>query len=284
MHDVEFHVNNTKIGAHKLILAINSPVFNEMFRDKACDGKFVIEIVDFHSADAFREFLKFIYLEEADITMENVFPMIYLSKKYGFPTLELICSSYVVERVSIENVSEFLDYALKLNQCHIEDACNRILCQNCMALITNGSFFNIGHEALTYILGQEHLSVSENDLATAVLRWCQEEVNRRSQLAEAANEESRKPDRRTLRSVIGESLYLVRFPCMDEGNFAATIAYSGLLSLKEVRDVYSFFAYQRMLHTSCDEDLKKKLKLLIAKMPFPVERRKSVDSMDDTIM
>ena len=276
LHDVEFVVNGTKIGAHRLVLSVSSPVFTAMFQDIASDGKSVVEIVDFKSFSAFEEFIKFIYVEEADITMENVFPMMYLSKHYEVPALEEICSSFVLERVCRENASDILDFALKLEKPDIEAACKQILARHCNDMINNGSFSKISHETLRYFLEQNSLPVSETELALAVLKWCQEEVTRKVHTPDSDKEDGKKADRRTIRSVIGDSLYLVRFPCMDEGVFAAKIAYSNLLSLKEVRDVFSYFCYKRMLKATKDDDLTAKLQQLISKIPFPIDSRISV--------
>ena len=273
MHDVEFIIKDEKVGAHKLVLAISSPVFDETFRSIASDGKSTIKIVDFTSVDAFREFIKFIYLEEADITMGNVFPLIYLSKHYNIPNLEMICSSFVIDRVCPENVSSILDDSLKLNLHHLADICKQMVSKNCQEMIRDGKFYSISNETLKFILQQDDLMVSETDLALAVLQWCQEEVSRKPQTQDEATGDTKK---RTLRSAIGDSLYLIRFPCMDEGVFAAKIAHSGLLSLKEVRDVFCYFCYKRMQKSNEDHESTKVLEQLIKKVPFPVASRNSM--------
>ena len=267
MYDVEFIVNGEKVGAHRLVLAISSPVFNEMFTtETGNDGKSTIELVDFSSVVAFREFIKFIYMEEANITMENVFPLLYLARHYVTPTLEAICSSFVKDRVGPDNVAKTLDFSLKLSLQDIELACKAIMCRDARKIINAKSFFHISHETLRYFLGLDEIQLQESELVLAVIRWCQEEVSRKPQTPETP--------RPTLRNVLGEALYLLRFPCMDEAIFATEVAYSGLLSLKEVRDVYSYFAYKRMKQTGVSDEAVKKLEQHVCKIPFPVEDRR----------
>ena len=273
MHDVEFIINGEAVGAHKVVLAISSPVFSEMFKSTATVGKTTIDIEDFTSVDAFREFIKFIYLEEADITMDNVFPLVYLSKHYNIPNLEMICISYAVDRVCPENLSHVLDVSLKLNLHQLAGVCKQMLSENCQKMIRDGQFSGISYETLKYIIQLDDLMVSETELALAVLQWCQEEVTRKPQIQDEATGDMK---RSTVRNVIGDSLYLIRFPCMDEAVFAAKIAHSGLLSLKEVRDVFCYFCYKRMQKSNENDEATKVLEQLVKKVAFPVESRNSM--------
>lgn len=272
MHDVHFLVNGTRVGAHKLVLATCSPVFNEMFNTQATNQSSVIEIVDFDSADAFEEFIKFIYLQKANLSMENVFPLLYLSKHYVLPTLSVICSTFIKGRVTEENVSSTLKFALKLDLPDVEDECKQLLSQNIHAMISSGNFCSVSPETLNYILRLDSLSVNETRLVLGVLQWCHEEVARRTK-EEPPKEEGKKAERVKIRNVIGDSLYLLRFPCMDEAVFACEIAYSGLLSLKEARDVFAYFSYQRLKQDNGNSLLLPKLEQLVSKIPFLTEPR-----------
>lgn len=82
--DVYFEFENgdekIEVAAHKIILAVASPVFRAMFF-KIKKEKEVVEIVDV-DVNAFKEFLQFFYLPEITLPMENIETVVRLAENY----------------------------------------------------------------------------------------------------------------------------------------------------------------------------------------------------------
>lgn len=87
--DVKFVLENEEIPANKIILAMASPVFHAMFYGPMKE-KDVVQITD-ANASAFKEFLQLFYLDEVEMSMENIETVIRLADKYDvYDCLEMI--------------------------------------------------------------------------------------------------------------------------------------------------------------------------------------------------
>lgn len=97
MADVNFifkdALSTQKIPALKLILAAGSPVFKTMFFG-SLPVKGDIRIIDVTS-DGFKAFLQYFYLDELNLTMENVNEVMYLAKKYDINECLIACHQYL---------------------------------------------------------------------------------------------------------------------------------------------------------------------------------------------
>ena len=89
------------IGAHKLVLALGSPVFKRQFCGPMRDEALVVSIVD-SSPEVFRVFIKCFY-EDVDISQKSVqflCDLYYLGDKYCIEELKVsFCRSYIFDFV-----------------------------------------------------------------------------------------------------------------------------------------------------------------------------------------
>ena len=82
-----------KIPAHKVLLAISSPVCFAMFYGKLAEMKDSVYNSDC-KYESLLEWLRFIYSDEANLNLNNVMELMYLAKKYVLPSLADKCSLY----------------------------------------------------------------------------------------------------------------------------------------------------------------------------------------------
>lgn len=94
----DFHV-------HKCVLAIQSPVFAAMFKNKMQEGESnEMAIADFGSS-SIEEFLRYIYA--GDIPDEtNAMELFALSAKYDVPELKIVCEEMVLQNINKSNAFE----------------------------------------------------------------------------------------------------------------------------------------------------------------------------------
>ena len=89
------------IGAHKLLLALGSPVFKRQFCGPMREEALVVSIVD-SSPEVFRVFIKCFY-EDVDISQKSVqflCDLYYLGEKYCIKELKVsFCRSYIFDFV-----------------------------------------------------------------------------------------------------------------------------------------------------------------------------------------
>ncbi|XP_055350025.1 uncharacterized protein LOC129596703 [Paramacrobiotus metropolitanus] len=233
--DVQFAVGRdygiAKIfPAHRLVLSVRSVVFETMFYgslpDK-CTGP--IDIPDI-LPDAFANMLSFLYTDKVtNFTQDNVFDTLKCADKYDLPLLVTMCTDFVLDTIDVHNCLDSLDSAL-----HFGEAAPSIL-EKCLCLIDESviiwrseKFRTIGEKALRAILQRDTLTANEHSICSSVNEWSANMCAQRNMDATPANR----------REVLGQALYLIRFPLMTEAQLLDGPVKSGLLLQSEALDIY----------------------------------------------
>ncbi|XP_037416915.1 BTB/POZ and MATH domain-containing protein 2-like [Triticum dicoccoides] len=140
--DITFSVGGVVFGAHKLVLAIRSPVFKAEFYGpmKETAGTPLITIKDMQPG-VFKALLHFIYTDSLQITddlegndrVEMVQHLLVAADRYDMEKLKLVCQRILCENLDVENVATMLALADQ-HRCDIlNDACvGFISCQKIM--------------------------------------------------------------------------------------------------------------------------------------------------------
>jgi len=115
-----------KIPAHKLFLAISSPVFYAMFYGELAEKKDSIDISDCDHKSLL-ELFRFVYSDEVNLNADNVMQVLYLAKKYMLPSLADKCSEFLRGKVDASNVFHVLPDALKYEKKDLEDHCWKVI-------------------------------------------------------------------------------------------------------------------------------------------------------------
>ena len=233
MSNVTFIVKDVRIPAHKLFLATSSPVFEAMFYGQlAPQQTSEVEIPDFSSPKAFVEFLKYFYVGESNFDKTNMFPILYLAKKYIVAGLEESCRSFIQDNLETDNVFSALEISFTLDEEEIKNSCMQIICYKMTSLVKRECFYRLRLPHLAHILKSDAINIREVELFVAIEKWCEREVERRQ--LEGSNE--------TKRSVLGDALYSIRFPLMAMEDFLEHCAYSEILSPEESRDLLCYIS------------------------------------------
>ena len=231
--DVKFLVNSQKIPAHRFVLIANSSVFFAMFNGSFAEISSTVAITDCERVDDFIQFLRFLYTEQCDLKWKNVFKILHFSKKYLVSSLKNHCARFLSQQIEFDKVLPILQQAIKFDELELRDRCLQYLCPNISKLVVTEAFIGLEHHVLTLIIKQDQLKISEVDLFKAVEKWCENQVSKHGL---PNNPEAK-------RQVLGDALYLVRFPVMSAVEFATNCAYSGLLTSEECMDIFSFIAH-----------------------------------------
>ncbi|KAK3164558.1 hypothetical protein QOZ80_1AG0021060 [Eleusine coracana subsp. coracana] len=142
--DVMFSVAGEIFTAHKVVLAMRSPVFKaELCGQMSETGKQPIVIEDMQP-DVFRAFLYFIYTDsmkgiddlEADYHSENcemIHHLLVAADRYDIARLKLICQSILCKNLDVRNVVTTLALADQHHCDRLKDSCIEFMsCLNTM--------------------------------------------------------------------------------------------------------------------------------------------------------
>ncbi|KAF3832849.1 hypothetical protein F7725_026514 [Dissostichus mawsoni] len=233
LSDVRFIVGKgrqaQRIPAHKFVLAAGSAVFDAMFNGGMATTSAEIELPDVEPA-AFLALLRFLYSDEVHIGPETVMTTLYTAKKYAVPALESHCVDFLTKHLRADNAFMLLAQARLFDEPQLASLCLDTIDKSTADAINAESFTDIDLDTLCAVLQRDTLSIRENRLFGAVVRWAE---------AECYRQQLPRP-RRTNRR-LGKAVPLIRFPLMTVEEFAAGPAQSGILFDREVVNLFLHF-------------------------------------------
>ncbi|XP_054468421.1 BTB/POZ domain-containing protein 1-like isoform X2 [Anoplopoma fimbria] len=214
LSDVRFVVGKgrqaQRIPAHKFVLAAGSAVFDAMFNGGMATTSTEIELPDVEPA-AFLALLRFLYSDEVHIGPETVMTTLYTAKKYAVPALESHCVEFLTKHLRADNAFMLLTQARLFDEPQLASLCLDTIDKSTADAINAEGFTDIDLETLCAVLQRDTLSIRENRLFGAVVRWAEAECYRQQLPPTSENKQK----------VLGKALPLIRFPLMTVEEFAA---------------------------------------------------------------
>ena len=212
------------IPAHKFVLAINSPVFFAMFYGQMAETKDSIELPDCEY-ESLLELFRFMYSDNVNLSGSNVMQVLYLANKYMVPSLGEKCTEYLRDNLKASNVFCILPHAQKFEDKDLEDRCWEVIKRQTEESVTSDEFVSVERSVIESVVKREALNVTEVELFKAVDRWATKECERQGITS----------DGETKRRVLGEDILKgIRFPLMEEKDFASVVLDSHLLNHEEL--------------------------------------------------
>ncbi|KAL6659097.1 hypothetical protein ACP70R_003137 [Stipagrostis hirtigluma subsp. patula] len=133
--DVTFKVGEETFHAHKLVLAMRSPVFKaQLYGPLKEEGRQNITVEDMEPR-VFRALLHFIYRDslpamddlDADENEEIVKHLLVAADRYAMERMKLMCESILCKRLDFENVAATLAFADQHHCSKLKDGCIQFL-------------------------------------------------------------------------------------------------------------------------------------------------------------
>ena len=149
---------------------------------------------------------RFLYYEEAFLDEDIIFDVMYVAKKYMTTHLFDKCVAFLREHVEAENACVVLEMAVLFEHEDLVKRCMQIIRAKTKKIVQNETFTAIGRPALEYILASDILNISEGELYKACLEWAKTKCENGSLPCTTEN----------LRNALGNVLYLIRIPAIDE--------------------------------------------------------------------
>ncbi|XP_055338229.1 BTB/POZ domain-containing protein 3-like [Paramacrobiotus metropolitanus] len=238
MSDVQFAVGRDygevkNFPAHRVILSIRSDVFHTMFygsEPENCTAP--IEIPDVYP-EGFDNMIHYVYTDNVkNLTHGNVFHTLGCADKYNLPLLAANCAEFILKDLIIDNCLVILESAVRYATAvpNILQACLFLIDASAKTIWESDQFCAIGEEALRIILQRDSLSASENTIYSSVDKWATSMCMEKNMDASSANR----------REILGETLFLIRFPLMTDKQLLDGPLKSGLLLQSEGWEIYKY--------------------------------------------
>ena len=223
MSDVSFSCGESRriFHAHKYVLATSSAVFFAMFYGEMPPKEFPIRIEDAEE-ESLKEFLRFLYTDDCNITAEYAIRVLYLAKKYLISSLAEKCCEILEASIKPENVFVVLEQAIQFDEKELEEKSWDIVSKKTRECLSSEAFCNIGLHLLNALLKKERLAVKEVELFKGVLKWTGSEC-----ASQGINIEE---DKTARRRILGDSVYEIRFLAMSQEDIVKYVSPTGILT------------------------------------------------------
>lgn len=160
-----------RIPAHKAILAVASHVFKAMLYGPLQEAGDV-EIVD-TSPETFKEFLKFCYIDDVIIRLENVAELMHLADKYLFGELMNCCEEFLYYHLSIEHVCTAYELAIKYSLVELQEQLECKIGNGATNVFASATFLTCPQNILKRILEIDSLLCLPNEVFYACMAWAE---------------------------------------------------------------------------------------------------------------
>ncbi|XP_078355748.1 BTB/POZ domain-containing protein 6-A-like [Oculina patagonica] len=219
------------IPAHKFVLSICSPVFFAMFCGELAEKSDSVDLPDCEY-EGVLEMLRYMYGGEAELNENNMLEVLYVAKKYIVESLVDECMDFVQNNLNPANVFWVLSHAQQYDEKILVDQCWDLIDRETEEAVKSEGFATIERSLLEAVVKRDSLTIKEVDLFKAVDLWASMECERQGLT----------PDGNVKRCILGEVIVkLVRFPVMEEKEFASVVLNSEILKPQEVVNVREHF-------------------------------------------
>jgi len=234
LSDITFVVGDEKIPAHRVLLALRSPVFEAMlYPDPAFEfkakGKEALDArpLEIRLPDTkpivFQALLRCVYTDELDVDTSNIIDYIAISTKYQVEKMRVACATFMERDISVDNVCDLFEMAPTL--LGKPDFGFPFIREHTEEVLRSKGFVKLSKGRVRALLSDEKLSAEESDLFEALIRWGNEEIKRSGG---------------DLKQACRDLLQCVRFPLMPVSKVAGPVVKSGLLDEDELLAVFQY--------------------------------------------
>lgn len=197
--DVTFIVESECVFAHRLVLASLSLKYEaQFFGSHPDEGDIYVEDI---SAAAFNEFIKFLYLEDADFTLENIEEILHIAKQCLVEHVVTKCGIFLIDVMTDDNLLWIYRVSIFYDVKPVRDLCE-INIRIEPNIFDSKEFLECDHEMLLHILNIKDLKFKEMDVLQGCISWAKAACRRKNLDAE---------NMKNVRNELGDAIFLIQF-------------------------------------------------------------------------
>ena len=231
LNESESRKSQKSIPAHKLVLAISSPVFYAMFYGEMAETAGTVQLPDC-DYESLLELFRYLYSDDVELSGSNVMQVLYLAKKYMVPSLADKCTEYLRKHLEASNVFSILPQARKYEDKDLESRCWVVIEKHTERALTSDEFLTLERSIVESVVKRNVLKIKEVDLLKAVDRWATKELER----------QGKTPRRKIKREILGEVIVTaIRFSLISQKEFASVVLDCDILTETEICDMIKYY-------------------------------------------
>lgn len=275
--DVVFLVGkdgDTRVFAHKLILMARCKSFQNLKRGEICKipGCTVSPVVpgtptpirlpNHLQGNAFQEVLYYVYTGKIVLQDSAVFEIFSIAQELGIDELRLSCEDHVTNTLNVHNACTLLTAAMDLQERTSGAKGSRSFVERCISYIGDNalecmkttSYLNLSKEAIIRLISSDCLSLEEEDVWRAVLRWAKHQAGVTQPTAHWTEEE-----RARICLHLNGVINHVRLLLIDSQVFAEEVEPTGAVPMELSLERYRFAALPRKFNQAEDRRMQPRM-------------------------
>nr|XP_045621881.1 BTB/POZ domain-containing protein 1-like [Procambarus clarkii] len=218
---IRFSGRKETIQAHRLILAMSSPVFEaELYGHKAVGTELTLT----DSVEAFQWLMEYMYSDRVHFpTTPMALEVSHLASKYEMTVLKYICSEYLSNALNDANYLMVYNAAVQMNISDLINKCSQIMEGSSSSVFCKQHITQLSRWALKHLLEQPHALVNEVTVFSSLITWAQHQLELRGTNCTPSD----------LRQEMNDFLPLVRFLTMTTDEFVENVVPTEVFTLEE---------------------------------------------------
>jgi len=168
--DVEVHVGNTTSILHKVILAVQSPYFQQCLFS-AAQPVVNITLADIEP-DIFKNVVRYMYKGEIELDSDGVAGILRAAQQFRLDDLKQACAQFMRDTVTVETCVLFWQFAQDLDDADLADGCLTLFAHEFGRMTEPSRLQDITPDMMLAAVDRDDLDVgSEVELCDVLLLW-----------------------------------------------------------------------------------------------------------------
>lgn len=162
--------------------------------------------------------------------------MVNAARKYMLPTLVRECGVCLSKALDVNNVIQILETSVIIDDTELQSKCLEMIVHEIRAVLAGTGILAASPQTMKVILQMDSFSIREIAIYESCIAW----ANHQLQLSDSIGDQP--PTDHQIREILGDLLYMIRFPIMDVTEFAEISEGKSILSLEEKTSIFYFLA------------------------------------------
>ncbi|KAJ3647100.1 hypothetical protein Zmor_024641 [Zophobas morio] len=172
--DVTLLVDDQKLYAHKVILAVRSGYFESLLYEDPGNTKQAEITITGVTFDTLRSLLKYIYTGTMTISsdVDSTLQILALAHQYSFADLQTTIIKKLKPLLNLQNVCAVLNTANLYDLEELLQACHSFMDLNASEVVGSDCFTDLSHKSMIKLLERSTFFAPEIEIFKNVAKWC----------------------------------------------------------------------------------------------------------------
>ena len=180
----------------------------------------------------------YIYSEVVSVSVDTAPSLVYAAKKYMLSKLVRECGVCLSDGLNVRNVIQVLETSFIIEDKELESTCLQLIVQKLITVFTGTEILAASLQAMEVILRMDSIPLKEIVIYKTCIAWAKHQL-------QFNNSTENQPTDRQIREILGDLLYMIRFPVMEVSEFVEISEGRTILTPEEKTSIFYFLTAKK---------------------------------------